>query len=307
MTSSKTKEYSDMCEKMNFNDISLSFSIVERGIGIKPNSFETYSVNISNDPKFKEKLTKNIINYINKFKNKKCLAYDPLKYEEDTFEYLEGELISEFYDFKKSFGNNPIANYKDKIIDFNFYVLGIKDNLENDIYIIRKMNGYKKINSKGVFAWVSGNELKNIEENVIGIDDIVDLIIYNGLIFILNHHSIKKLFNLKGAFQKQVSKILKPVKKNKIIDDYDKFERNIRSNERLINRLISVKRKGAKFDKPLDNPKEVQQTIKDFGLNISYKNNQIIFDESLDKEAVLNLILDFYYKTTQNQTKVIID
>lgn len=307
MVNLKSQEYSNMCKEMTFDDLTLSFIIVEKGIGMNPNFFEVYSVNISNEPKFKEKLIKNVINYINRFKDKECLSYDPLKHKNNTFEYLEGKFISEFFKLKGSFGSNPITNYKDKITDFNFYVLSIKDNSGNDIRIIRKMNGYKKVNKAGGFARIRGNELTQIEDTVIGIDDSVDLIIYNNLIFILNYNSIKSLFNLKGSFQQQVVNILRPVKKSSVIDDYDKFERNIRSNERLMNRLISMKRKGVSFSNPLDNPKEIQKTIKDFNLNINYKNGKIIFDESPDKESILNLISDYYYRTTQHKTKGIID
>lgn len=149
--------------------------------------------------------------------------------------------------------------------------------------------------------------MTQIDDKVIGIDNLVDLIVYDDLIFILNYNSIKNLFNLRGSFQRQVINILKPVKNSKVIDDYDKFERNIRSNERLMNRLISMKRKGISFDDPLSNQNNVQNTIKDFDLDVSYKNGQVIFDESSDKESVLNLISDYYYKTTQNRRKGIVD
>lgn len=74
-----------------------------------------------------------------------------------------------------------------------------------------------------------------------------------------------------------------------------------------MNRLISMKRKGISFDDPLSNQNNVQNTIKDFDLDVSYKNGQVIFDESSDKESVLNLISDYYYKTTQNRRKGIVD
>src|SRR5699024_10410762 len=119
---------------------------------------------------------------------------------------------------------------KDKITDFDFYVLSIKDSSGKDIRIIRKMNGYKKVNESGTFACINGNKLTQIDDKVIGIDNLVDLIVYDDLIFILNYNSIKNLFNLRGSFQRQVINILKPVKNSKVIDDYDKFERNIRSN-----------------------------------------------------------------------------
>lgn len=307
MVNSKNQEYSDMCNEMNIDNISLSFVIVEKGNGINPNSFDTYSVNISNKPAFKEKLIGNIVDYIKWFSDKKCLAYDPLKHKDKTFEYLEGKYINEFSEFRRSFGTNPVTNYKDKITDFDFYVLSIKDDSGKDIHIIRKMNGYKKVNEFGTFARINGNKLTQIDDKVIGIDNSVDLIVYDDLIFILNYNSIKKLFNLKGSFQQQVTNILEPVKSSKVIDDYDKFERNIRSNERLMNRLISMKRKGISFDDPLSNRTDVQNTIKDFSLDVSYKNGKIIFDESPDKESVLNLISDYYYRTTQHKRKGIVD
>lgn len=307
MVNSKNQEYSDMCNKMDLNDISLSFVIVEKGNGINPNSFDTYSVNISDKSAFKAKLIGNVVDYIKWFRDKKCLAYDPLKHKDKTFEYLEVKLINEFSDFRKSFGTNLVTNYKDKITDFDFYVLSIKDSSGKDIRIIRKMNGYKKVNESGTFACINGNKLTQIDDKVIGIDNLVDLIVYDDLIFILNYNSIKNLFNLRGSFQRQVINILKPVKNSKVIDDYDKFERNIRSNERLMNRLISMKRKGISFDDPLSNQNNVQNTIKDFDLDVSYKNGQVIFDESSDKESVLNLISDYYYKTTQNRRKGIVD
>ena len=165
----------------------------------------------------------------------------------------------------------------------------------------------KRLTNLGTFACINGNKLTQIDDKVIGIDNLVDLIVYDDLIFILNYNSIKNLFNLRGSFQRQVINILKPVKNSKVIDDYDKFERNIRSNERLMNRLISMKRKGISFDDPLSNQNNVQNTIKDFDLDVSYKNGQVIFDESSDKESVLNLISDYYYKTTQNRRKGIVD
>lgn len=303
----KNREYSDMCNKIDLSDISLSFVIVEKGNGINPNSFDTYAVNISDKSSFKEKLIGNVINYIKRFNDKKCLSYDPLKHKDTTFEYLEGKFIKEFSDFKKSFGTNLLTNYKDKITDFDFYILSIKDSSKKDIHIIRRMNGYKKVNESGMFAIINGNELNQIDDKVIGIDNIADLIVYDNLIFILNYNSIKNLFNLKGSFQRQVTNILKPVKNSNVIDNYEKFERNIRSNDRLMNRLISMKRKGISFDDPLSNQNDVQNTINDFDLNVSYENGKIIFDESPDKEAVLNLISDYYYRTTQHGRKGIVD
>ena len=42
-------------------------------------------------------------------------------------------------------------------------------------------------------------------------------------------------------------------------------------------------------------------------VRIIYENGKIIFDESPDKEAVLNLISDYYYRTTQHGRKGIVD
>lgn len=307
MTELKNKEYSYMCRELDYSDISLSFIIVEKRNGMLPNLFKTYPVNISDKNEFKEKLMKNIINYIKYFENKDCLSYDPLKHKDKTFEYLEGSFISEFFDFKNSFGLHHLTDYKNKITDFNFYVLSIKDNSGNDIHLIRKMNGYKKINSHGIFAYINGKELNQIDNPVIGIDNSVDLIVYNDLIYILNYNSIKKFFNLKFSFQKEVVNILAPVKERGVIDNYDKFERNIRSNDKLTNRLISMKRKGVNFDESLNNKEELQKTIADFELNVVYKNGKILFDKSEDKEAILNLLSDYYYRTTQQKTKGIVD
>lgn len=307
MTELKNKEYSYMCRELDYSDISLSFIIVEKRNGMLPNLFKIYPVNISDKNEFKEKLMKNIINYIKNFENKDCLSYDPLKHKDKTFEYLEGSFISEFFDFKNSFGLDHLTDYKNKITDFNFYVLSIKDNLGNDIHLIRKMNGYKKINSHGIFAYINGKELNQIDNPVIGIDNSVDLIVYNDLIYILNYNSIKKFFNLKFSFQKEVVNILAPVKERGVIDNYDKFERNIRSNDKLTNRLISMKRKGVNFDESLNNKEELQKTIADFELNVVYKNGKILFDKSKDKEAILNLLSDYYYRTTQQKTKGIVD
>lgn len=268
--------------------------------------YKVYSIGLDNNSDIKKCIHNTVIDFIeNKIeKNNKIVKFDPEnKAGTGTVEYFDTNSndLSDISELKSVSGN---ADLKKQLNQYKYYLL--KNDSVDDLFIIKKVPNFKKIYA-GFFAKIeSDNKLNKIEDNIIGFDTNVDLLIYKNICYIFNHSVFLNFFNIEELIENIVKKEMKNVKQTKILDDYEKFERKLISNKRLSNKLVGLLSKGANLKKPLSKCKEVKDTISKFDLKVRYSedNNgiKIKVDDS-ETDQVINLMCDFYAKSTQNDER----
>ncbi|WP_288531553.1 Kiwa anti-phage protein KwaB-like domain-containing protein, partial [uncultured Secundilactobacillus sp.] len=297
----------DILEKSD-TTIALSFIVVDKSSN-KEYTYKGFSVGLSDDSTVKAGLLKPIAEYLKKYEKMDARKYDPITQKAECIEVVDSNEISEYPSFIDSIGENPITDYKKRMYKIDFYVLTCESDSGERVYLVRKFDGLKTLKRK-VYSVIDGS-LNQIDDEVIGIDNKADLVIMGEKIGIITHNSLKSLFNIRYAMQKRVKKILTPVKNSGKVDEYDKFERMIRSDGRYTSEVINMKNHGRDFSKPLDNESKVLKTIKDFNLEskVEYDSDshKIILSKTEDIHALLRLLSDYYYKTTQNELLGIVD
>ncbi|MDM7530951.1 Kiwa anti-phage protein KwaB-like domain-containing protein [Lacticaseibacillus paracasei] len=271
-------------------------------------TYEVYSANISGKQSFQNELVDSVGQYLISIdQNKKEKVFDALTQKSDWYESVPVGFVSEYDDLVNAFGKNQITQLSDKI-ETSFYVLKVSVQA-NTVYLIRRVNGLKKLNSSGILAAIDGNQLNQISDDVIGLDSVADLVMYSDKIFVLTHSALGALFNLRTAFADSAKKIIQPLKNSQKIQNYDLLEATVVQNLGLSKMVANMANKGRNFKNPLSNEPRVLSTIKDFSLGVNYDlvTHTLIFDNPDQAVAALRLISDYYYETTQNGDMGVVD
>lgn len=288
---------------------SLSFTKVKPGDNKTSNfKYDSFSVNLSNKDVVRTSLIYPIADYLSTFVEKGTIPYDPFTQKDGEYEVVDTSFPADYPDFMASFGKNIISNYKKRLSNITFYAINVTSE-DKSVWLLRRLKGFKTVNSKGNFAVVKGSELNFIDDEVIGLDSTADMVFFDQKIAIITHSAFASLFNTKLALQNQVTSILGPVKRAKKIDNYAKFERMIRSDLRYAKLVANMKNHGRTFTNPLQHEAEAIKTIKDFRLKIKYDqtNHIILLDQTEDIPGLLRLLSDYYYNTTQDHRLGIVD
>lgn len=267
--------------------------------------YKVYSIGLDNNSGIKQSIRDVILGFIESKieKSNKLVKFDPEGNKGETIAYFDTDnnVLSDVSELKDTAGS---ANLKKQLNEYKYYLL--KNDTFDDLFIIKKIPNLKKFYA-GFFAKVeSNNKLNKIEDNIIGFDSNVDLLIYKNICYIFNRSVFLNFFNIEELIEKIVKKELKNVKKAKVLDNYEKFERKLLSNKRLSNKLVGLLNRGADLDNPLSKCQEVEDTISKFDLKVKYSKtgNKITINvDDSEADQVINLLCDFYARSTQNDER----
>ncbi|USS93690.1 DUF4868 domain-containing protein [Fructilactobacillus ixorae] len=285
-------KYNEVHEILNNGDI--EFYLMHWTVSRK---IESVSPTISKS--IKSKFRQNILDSITKPFNELTVSdYNIIGSTDDTIEKVDiSEYKKEIDDVLNSL-KNPMPKYKFSNDNFDFFIYKVT-NESGTFYAFSKSRSLKKIR-QSIFGRLSNKTFTKIEnmDDFICIDKNVDLILYNGKIYVLNHLQFERMFKISDEFQKIAKDFLdnQPKFKQKI-KNFENFQDDVSKNKNVQKRIVKLSKRNSStlF---LDDLKSTSNISKKFnlGLQIDVKNGKINYTSD-QLGNLINLMQDSYYKT----------
>lgn len=255
-------------------------------------------------PEITKKLRESIINrYLEileegTFENEQQ-AYNEFGKEDDTLEIANLEVgnIQTIIDiiYKQENCEHDLSEMKiDKI---NYYVICFKKD-EEEIYFFKRFNKQKRLR-RGIRGWFIGNNFTQLEEEVIGIGDDVDIIVYSDEALIINRFALQTIFDLSDYFLGRTDQAMRVIEGYKKINNFESFEEDCKNDGTAIKRLTRIVNTPNLISGFFSNFDNLPYVIKECSLTITIDEDGVIDYKGTREERtqILSCMADKYYIT----------
>lgn len=248
---------------------------------------------------FKNDLKNMTIKELQNHKNVDCRDYNVIGADDGIWESAKVE------DYKKNIDSvikaidSPTTSFNFNSDNFNFFIYDFCFNdhgNEKKIYAFRRTKKFKSFKKGFIGQIVDGTFKKLGKSNLLGTDNIVDVIIYENEIAIFQHISFERIFKISNEFYEKAEKVLSNKKFAESIINFKKLKKDALKNGNYIKRLTKIANDGSAtlFLKDLS---ETEKVIKSFALDIDIKDGKMEYRDETQLGNFINFMQDAYYKT----------
>lgn len=183
-----------------------------------------------------------------------------------------------------------------KIKDIHSYCIKLNTS-QGPIFAFRRFNKLRQLRA-GFIGMVFEGRFKSLGGELIGLYSDIDIILKDDDVFIINHISLERIFDIEDQFKAKAKETIQDIRGKKIIKNFDKFEEDALNNLNVVKRLTKIK-ENETLPKVFDNFNNVPKVIEHFGLNIKLNEsqNKIIYEDKTQIEDITLLMNDSYYET----------
>lgn len=167
---------------------------------------------------------------------------------------------------------------------------------DNRVLVFRRFTKMRKLR-EGFLGIFTDGTFGKIEGEILGVDNDIDLVLYEDKILILNHIALERIFSLEDQFKSEARATIDMIESKGIILNFEKFEKDVLNNIPAVKRLTKIGSKTL----PLffENFDKVVQVSKAFGLGITFNDDEskINYEDKSQIAEITLLMNDAYYKT----------
>lgn len=267
--------------------------------------YKAYSPSISKNiqKKVKEITVNRVSEVISAIEEKNYIQdeYNPCGHIDRSIEMCNKTFVKNSQDIISSLKNeNQLQNIM-CTNDIHTYCFEFKhDNKE--IIVLRRFTKMQKLREGFLGTFIEGT-FKKINGEVLGVDNDIDLILFDEKILILNHISLERIFDLEEQFKSQARETINMIEEKNIICNFEEFEKDVLNNIPAVKRLTKI---ASNETLPLffKNFNRVVEVSKEFGLGITFSDDesQIVYEDKSQITEITLLMNDAYYKTLIGRT-----
>lgn len=256
----------------------------------------THNPSMSKD--VQSELLDTIFPYVDKqLESLKLVDYNPLGVMDGELEHIKTSDIPLFQDFLNSISAENINYEMDslRIEKIDFYCIEFSYNGKK-VYMFRQFQKLKKL--RQVF-WtrIINNELNAIDNDFLGIDELIDMIAFDEKIYLLNHISLERVFSYRDEFLKKTNEALGEILTKNVINNIEQFADDCRNDIRIMKRFTSIMTKD-RLPLFFENYEKVPEIVAELELDLDFdENGKIIYRERSQLFHIINLLSDSYFKS----------
>ncbi|MFZ7119502.1 MAG: Kiwa anti-phage protein KwaB-like domain-containing protein [Eubacteriaceae bacterium] len=265
----------------------------------------------SYSPSVEEELQNTLIGlikeFIGKYSETEQVDFSPIGYREETIEICRCNYIGQYEDIIDSFNEDnlnrePIND--DDINKLNFYCLEctyVEGDAVKKIQFFRRVTKFKRLSSNGFFGCIKDNRFTKIEQNLLGLDGDIDVIVYNEEVLILNHISLERIFSISDQYTEKATTVLHTIRQANRINNFDQFENDCLNDGRVTRTLTKLLGEEDLLQNCFRNFDNVVNVVSLFELSIDIDNSSdvgmIIYDNKNQLMDIIRLVRDSYYQS----------
>lgn len=228
----------------------------------------------------------------------KIVDYNAIGVIDGELEVIPADNLIFFNDFISSITNENL--YTDMtaampVEKIGFYCVDVFFK-EKHLYLFRQFQKLKKLR-KGLFTQIINNELSVAEGNFLGIDEFIDLAVFDDQVYALNHISLERIFNYKDVFIENTQSALNDISKKNVINNFDDFKKDCMNDVRIAKKFTHIMSSG-KLPLFFENYEKVPEVVKELNLDVDFDNdNKLVYRDKTQLFHIVALMSDSYFKS----------
>lgn len=238
--------------------------------------------------------------------NQEIQEYNPIISKNDVVEKIKAESTFGYDELLTKLTNIDTSNnIQPKNIKFYMF----EYNLNGEKVHILRRNFNNKSLKRSVFVKLDPDGIYDtlkIDQHL-KMDYEVDLLIYDGWIYIENHIALERIFYLNEEFKEKANKILSRIEKTKKVKSFETVKDKLLNNGRFVRRIAKLSEDNDRATLFIDSIAKTKLAIEQFSLPINYNNEteqfEIDYEDISQLSAFVNLMQDSYYKTIIGENK----
>lgn len=268
----------------------------------KASRFQSFEPQVSCN--IQKRILDTILPYaLNVLCSSKMVAYNPIGCADGESELLEKGKVSAVDSFIESVTgdrlNKEMGNLN--IGRISFYCVKIEYS-EHEIYLFRQFTKMKRLRS-GFVARIFNDELVALENDFLGIDEVTDIILSEGQLFILNHISLERIFDYRDEYLKKTNEAMGALLGQDVISNLEQFSEDCRRDVRIMKRFTNLMSRD-RLPLFFENYEKVQGIVNELGLDIEFDDDgKLIYREKSQLFHIINLMSDAYFRTLLSERK----
>lgn len=185
---------------------------------------------------------------------------------------------------------NPI-----KISKIGFYCLEVTYQ-EKKVYIFRQFTKMKRIR-KGILSQLVNDELRELNSDFLGIDELTDMVLMDDTLLILNHISLERIFNYRDKFQEMTNQAIGRIVVEGRMANVEQFSEDCLNDVRIMKRFTDIMSKD-RLPLFFDNYDRVPDIVKALELDIEFDNEgKMIYRDKSQLFHIIHLMSDAYFQS----------
>lgn len=257
---------------------------------------------ITHNPSISEAVQTELFNTIFPYLDKqldslKLVDYNPLGVLDGELESISTEEIPLFQDFLNSITEENINKEMNslRIEKIDFYCIEISYDGKT-VYMFRQFQKLKKLR-QGFLTRIIDNELNVIDNDFLGIDELIDMIVFEDKIYLFNHISLERVFSYRDEFLKKTNEALGEILTKNVISNIEQFADDCRNDIRIMKRFTNIMTK-ERLPLFFDNYDKVPEIVAELELDLDFdEEGKIIYKERSQLFHIINLLSDAYFKS----------
>ncbi len=220
----------------------------------------------------------------------------PDKHEIEYFELSDQDFIKDQIAPLSSLAEVPIFAAEDAFVsDLRFYVIIIQCKGTKPIYFYRLYSQKQELHKSKVFAAIfTKGHFDRVRQPMFLFDQHFDCFSINDVMYIISADKFQKIFRYFDLLKKDANKILRTIKKNIPIANFEEFEEACKKHLQKLSKLKNIASKPYLSKVTIS---DIKKVIDEFELKveITKKDGQemLVFDQS-NKWEILRLLDDDY-------------
>ena len=272
------------------NVVSIYFS-EKRG----QDKYRTFKPQVSND--LQKKILALVIPPLMKSLELPVVEYNPVGVLDDENELIIPSQVTCVDVFKDSLQeDNLITDMNQiKIPKINFYCIVISYK-GNSVYLFRQFTKMSRLR-KGILSQLVSDELKELNSDFLGIDELTDMVYMEDVLLIINHISLERVFNYKDKFEEMTTKAIGRIVLEGKMANVEQFSEDCLRDVRIMKRFTDMMSKD-RLPLFFDNYERVPDIVKTLELDIDFDDDgKMIYRDKSQLFHIIHLMSDSYFRS----------
>ena len=257
--------------------------------------YRTFMPQASNE--LQKKMLKLVLPPLIKALELPVVEYNPIGVLDDENEIIIPTQVACVEAFKESLLPEALITEMNliKIQKINFYCFELTYQ-EKKMYIFRQFTKMTHLR-KGILSQLVNDELRELNSDFLGIDELTDMVLMDDTLLILNHVSLERIFNYRDKFQEMTNQAIGRIVVEGRMANVEQFSEDCLNDVRIMKRFTDIMSKD-RLPLFFDNYDRVPDIVKALELDIEFDDEgKMIYRDKSQLFHIIHLMSDAYFQS----------
>lgn len=257
--------------------------------------FNSFMPQVAND--IQKKILEMVIPNVIKSLQLSVVMYNPVGVADGEIELLNPTQVQFVQTFLNSINPDNLFTEMDQIRigKIGFYCIELSMG-KDIIYLFRQFSKMNRIRNSFIGHFFD-NELREMDNDFLGIDEYADMVLLDDMLIILNHISLERIFNYRDEFLKITNAAIGEIVNQECMVNVDQFADDCRRDVRIMKRFTELMSK-ERLPLFFDHYDKVPEICHNLELDIDFdEDGKLIYREKSQLFHIINLMSDSYFRS----------